>query len=113
MYFGPEMCGGGILMRVTSVVVGTVPYALGKSYYLQFLSVPIEYFGIPLESNKYTQLGLLQHECCMAVPLDTREALAGPSVSYDPVCFQSFTGLSCFGVTSVLSTLSVSTDDVR
>jgi len=23
---------GGILMRVTSVVVGTVPYALGKSY---------------------------------------------------------------------------------
>ncbi|MCP5017162.1 MAG: hypothetical protein GY938_18100 [Ketobacter sp.] len=49
----------------------------------------------------------------MAAPLVTRETLVGPSVSYDPVCFQSFTDLSCFGVTSVLSTLSVSTDDVE
>jgi len=57
----------------------------------------------------YTRLGLLQHECYGH--LVTRETLAGPSVSYDPVCFQSFTDLSRFGVISVLPTVSVSTED--
>ena len=68
-------------------------YPSGKSVILLF---PICLYWILRYPTKYeyTQLGFLQHECCLSASIVTRVILGSPSVSLDPVCFQSFTDLS-------------------